>query len=332
MNRTVLFIDTTTPRPYNLNTFLTEGMGGTESTVVRVAEALSKIESLNVVVEEPQKIGTTESKVTYTTLGSTAHADYVVVLRNPFELVSARYRFPKAKIYLWSHDVPTPGLNHAKEILKASQGVLCVSDWHRVQTIETLKAAGYKGEYPVITVYNPIEDDLKPDNTPYDKNKLLFLSSPHKGLEWALELFQNLRNFNPDFKLHVANPGYLTYKSHWQENVTALGPIPYREVVRELRSSLCLFFPNYVFPETFGRVIAESNAVGTPVLTHGLAATWEVCDRPDQEIVECRDPKTVIDRVLLWHKGDRPSVRVKKEFRLSNVVSTWLRKVFKHSG
>lgn len=322
--KTLLFIDNVTPTPYDLNTFRTQGMGGTESTVVRIAEALSAL--MDVRVEQHNR---DFSSGLYHPSGYTRSADYVIVLRNPYEVIRARERFPKAKVYLWCHDLPTPALGHALPALHQGNGVLAVSDWHRTQILETLKAGGFTGGFPIQTVYNPIEDDLTPDETPVDRNKLIFVSSPHKGLDNAYLHFQYLLRFNPDFRLFVANPGYLPSDTQAHAAVVPLGSLPYDQVIAHLRSSLCLFFPNQVFPETFGRVLAEANAVGTPVLTHNLGASREVVDRPEQEIVDCNDPKQVVDRVMMWYNGERPTIRGKKQFRLSNVIRTWLQKVLK---
>lgn len=331
--KTVLFIDTVCPKPYDLNTFQTEGLGGTEATVVRIAEGLAATGLFNVVVKQHNRVEWSFHGAAYVSSYDMSRflggPDYVIVLRDPRTLLEAKNRFPKAKHYLWTHDLPAPALGRSIEILNESNGVLCVSNWHRVQTIEMLKTSGYDGRFPVQVVYNPIEDDLKPSGEPYDKNSLAFVSSPHKGLTRTLELFRALLRFNPDFTLYVANPGYFLQEEQKQDRVVYLGTLSYSKVIETLQKSLCLFFPNTSFPETFGRVLAESNAVGTPALTHGIGATWEVCDRPDQEIVDCRDPKAVVDRIMAWHGGERPTVRGKKEFRLSNVVRSWIDRVLK---
>lgn len=332
--KTVLFIDTVCPKPYDLNTFQTEGLGGTEATVVRIAEGLAATGLFTVAVEQHNRYEyEMSSPVHYLYEHENDYPylnpDYVIVLRDPNALVSAKKRFPKSKHYLWTHDLASSQLGQSLEILNKSDGLLCVSNWHRVQTIEALKPAGYDGRFPVQVLYNPIEDDLKPSEEPYDKNALAFVSSPHKGLTRTLELFRALRRFNPDFTLYVANPGYFVQKEQEQEGVVYLGSLDYSQVIKTLQRSLCLFFPNTSFPETFGRVLAESNAVGTPALTHGIGATWEVCDRPDQEIVDCRDPKAVVDRVMSWYSGERPTVRGKKEFRLSNVIRSWIQRVLR---
>jgi glycosyltransferase involved in cell wall biosynthesis len=316
----VLFIDECCPKPYAPGQF--EGCGGTEHTVVRIAEGLGAI------VEQHNRTEFTEAdaKSFYSPLNATTLATHVICLRLPSSLIGARKRFPKAKLYLWLHDISGPQLGQEMQtIIDTKATVLCVSHWHRNQTIDRLKSVGYTGQFQVKVMYNPIEDSLVPDETPIDRNKLMWTASPHKGLDYALGIFSNLRRFNPDFRLYVSNPGYCTHPGSDSGNIHSLGSIPYSSVVDHLRSSLCLFYPNVVFPETFGMVLAESNSLGTPVITHRQGAATEVLDRPEVEAIDCRDPRRVIDRVMDWYNGNRPTVRGKKEFRLSNVLREWER-------
>lgn len=116
-----------------------------------------------------------------------------------------------------------------------------------------------------------------------------------------------------------------------------------------MQESLCTFYPNCVYPETFGLVLAESNAVETPVLTHCIGAAPEVFGDPRQFVQEnfCilgnRLPakfasfehridelfcalgayRPYIRRILSWKDGDRPDVRLNEAFRMENVARCW---------
>lgn len=60
-----------------------------------------------------------------------------------------------------------------------------------------------------------------------------------------------------------------------------------------MRSALCLFYPQTSFAESFGLVIAEANAVGTPALLHaGLGANEEFASSTEQ-CVDGSDPEAV---------------------------------------
>lgn len=320
----VLFVDGTCPETYDPSTLLTKGLGGAEATVIRVAEGLAATGLFEVGVEQHNRKHDSLYGAHYVPAESCPHADYVISLRHPPLLALMQKRFPNAKHYLWNHDLCQPSV--ADQMLSMSgYEAIAVSNYHKTQLQVVLKPQGYDGQFPIRVVYNPLPDNLVPEDTPYDKNKLLWTSSPHKGLDYALQIFENLLNFNPDFKLYVANPGYLPGSDVSKErNVIPLGPLPHHEVINHLRSSLCLFYPNCVFPETMGICMAEANAVGTPVITHPLGAAPEVLCHP-YETTDCRNPKAVIDRTMAWYSGDRPRVKANPKFRLSEVLKSWIR-------
>jgi glycosyltransferase involved in cell wall biosynthesis len=323
--KVVLFVDGTCPKPYDPHVLETEGMGGTEATVTRVAEGLAKTGLFEeVYVEQHNRIkDSDEFGAFYCPPDSVGHADYVISLRYPQLVALMQKRFPKAKHYLWNHDLMQPSF--ASDMVALSNyTAIAVSNYHKTQMQTVLVPQGYNGQFPVKVVYNPIADDLNSDDTPYDKNKLVWTSSPHKGLEHALNIFNNLRSFNRDFTLYVANPGYLASKGDLPSGVVSLGQLPHSQVIQHVRNSLCLFYPNPVFPETFGLVLAEANAVGTPVLTHPFGAAKEVLYHP-AETLDCRNPKAVIDRVMAWHSGERVKVKANPKFRLTEVLKSWMR-------
>lgn len=330
MNNTILFYDNVCPKPYASDTLSGEPIGGTEATVIRVADRLYQNDYDVYVEQHCRKLTTVNDleeapSATYAPPGECRVASHVVCLRDMTPLEGLRRRFPDAKLYLWLHD--TGGLEIPANLdllanLKVT--ILTVSNAHKTQIIDLLRLnSRYQGQVQVKRIYNPIDDELKPEGD-YNPNKLVFFSSPHKGLEYTLSVFKNLLSFNPDFKLYVANPGYYPDLKDLEArgSVVNLGQLPHHEVIRHVREALCVFHLNHVFPETFGLVYAEANAVGTPCLTHSLGATYEVLDHP-QETVDTRNPKAVIDRVMNWHKGYRPIVRGKPEFRLSNVAKQW---------
>ncbi|MGH8324486.1 MAG: glycosyltransferase, partial [Steroidobacteraceae bacterium] len=196
-----------------------------------------------------------------------------------------------------------------------------------------------------------IDDTLAPDGSPVDEHKLVFFSSPNKGLKFTLDAFRALRRQVPDLRLVVGNPGYKVRKSVLIEGVEYLGPQPQARMHAEVRTALCTFFPNFIIPETFGLVFAESNAVGTPVLTHDCGAAAEVIGDRNQilpvtaahRVYEAllshvspgwrAGPARVAaslglfdayaERIRAWRCGGRPHVEPNPRFRLAAVVQQW---------
>lgn len=127
-------------------------------------------------------------------------------------------------------------------------------------------------------IYNPIADDLRPGDATGDLNRLLFASSLHKGLKQVFEQFAGLRKALPKLTFSVADPGYLTWETGpVPEGVVFLGSLSHAALLRQMRRSVCLFYPQTSLVETVGLVLAETNAVGTPALVHaGLGAIDEI--------------------------------------------------------
>jgi glycosyltransferase involved in cell wall biosynthesis len=241
-------------------------------------------------------------------------------------LYQARKQFPSAKLYLWCHDMfGGPGWDAGFKVIIDTQAVpIVVSDWHKQNMYDTMSGVSFSGFIPCRRIYNPIEDSLKPDETPVDSNKLVFFSSPHKGLIRTLEVFERFRDFEElcDIKLYVANPGYFPDADlAGIRNVVSLGALPHHEIIQHVRSAFAVFHLNHIFPETMGIVHAEANAVGTPFLNGRIGAVAETADHPG-ELVDVTDNRAAIDRILSWRKG-RPKVRGNPNFKLSKIVKEW---------
>tara|TARA_R110002096_G_scaffold235626_1_gene425956 strand:+ start:1060 stop:1392 length:333 start_codon:yes stop_codon:yes gene_type:complete len=107
---------------------------------------------------------------------------------------------------------------------------------------------------------------------------LFFCSSPHKGLNQVFRQFAALRERFPKLTHEVADPGYLAWDTgKIPDGVWLRGSLSHDRRIGRMRRALCLFYPQDSFAETFGLVIAEANAVGTPFLVQrGLGANDEV--------------------------------------------------------
>jgi glycosyltransferase involved in cell wall biosynthesis len=325
--RNVLFIDPVCPKPYCPLTLETEALGGTEATVVRVTESLARYHDVTVYQHNREQLVVSPKGVTY--IGAPHRVvltpDVVILLREGGYLKAVREAYKNAKLYLWAHDLPDAWLTDcARAMAKTGATLLCVSEFHRTACIDWLQARGLPVPQ-VKVVFNPIDDALQSiPSVRVKKNKLVFFSSPHKGLPIALHYLEGLRRFNPRYRLFVANPGYLPSQGAGK-GVVRLGSLPHSLILEHVRDALCVFYPNYVFPETFGLVLAEANAVGTPVLTHPHGAATEVLGYGSKQLVDCREPKLVIDRLESWRAGDRPIVTANAEFRMSTILGRWRR-------
>lgn len=310
--KTTTFIDFVYGKDYDLNTLATQGLGGTEATILRIAEGLKS---------KGHKVTHLTKKDHFAKLPLIPSDNFVVI--RDFDLaIQLKKLAPTSKVYLWLHDLMDKRFAHyMPELGKAGVIILAVSEYHKHQIKDTAYHHSMQHFPRIKVVYNPIDDSLQKDETPIDKNKLIFFSSPHKGLNEAIELFKAALNFNKDFKLYISNPGYFPSDSTQHPSIHNLGILSHSDIISHVRSSLCVFYPNYVYPETFGLVLAEANAVGTPVLTHAIGAAREVLTNPNQ-LIDCRNRVTVLDTLMAWYKH-RPDVSANNKFRLSEVLKTW---------
>jgi len=345
----VLFFDPVCDRPYDTETLRRQAMGGTEATVVRVADALGAV-----VVQHNRTIASGR----YQPPRCDPAITHVIVNRDSRALSVVRELYPNARIHLWLHDRVRPRSKRARrlaadaEILRAlAVRMICVSETQRHAVEAALRWMRVDDRVSACTVYNPVDDELQPDGSPVDERKLVFLSSPNKGLKFALDAFRAVRRAMPDMRLVIGNPGYKGGEAAQLDSVEYLGPQPQARIHAEVRTALCTFFPNFVIPETFGLVFAESRALGTPVLTHDCGAALEVLGDPAQVLPVTAAKRgyeallggcpirwrrwpantaallglfdVYVERIRSWRAGARPVTRPDPRFALSAVARRW---------
>ena len=345
----VLFYDPVCRRPYDTRTLRTQAMGGTESTLVRVADALDAWVMQHNRSEDWQR---------YRRPQALAGIAAVVVNRDSRALPFVQRTFPGAQVYLWLHDRLEPGARRARWLAATAPllrqlavTAVCVSDSQRAGVEAVLAGSGLAAVVRALTIYNPVDDALQPDGTPVDAGKLVFFSSPNKGLAFALDAFSALRRRMPELRLVVGNPGYKRAPPTARAGVEYRGALPQARMHEEVRSALCTFFPNFLIPETFGLVFAESHALGTPVLTLDCGAAREVLADP-QQLLPLRAAYRLYEasaaalpsrwrgaaarlaattglfdafseRIHAWRAGARPRAAPDPRFRLSAVTAQW---------
>jgi glycosyltransferase involved in cell wall biosynthesis len=345
----VLFFDPVCLQPYDTRTLRERATGGTEASVTRIADALGAyVMQHNRAVDEGR----------YRAPGALEGIRSVVLIRDSRALPRIQELFPQARIFLWLHDQLNPGSKRARRLagtasLLRAMGVtvVCVSDSQRHGVEAVLGRIGVAGQVRALTIYNPVDETLAPDGTAVDADKLVFFSSPNKGLKFTLDAFGAVRSALPGMRLVVANPGYKADRAAQLPGVDFLGALPQAQIHAQVRSALCTFFPNFAIPETFGLVFAESHALGTPVLTVDCGAALEVLRDP-REVLPLlpryrayeravgplpprlrRGPARLasaaglfdefVARIGAWRSGGRPQVAPDPRFRLTAVAAQW---------
>lgn len=345
----ILFWDAACQRPYDSRTRHEQALGGTEATVSRIADALGAL-----VMQHNR----TAPSGRYLPPGRVDGVDAVIVVRDPMAVAGVHALFPDARLYLWLHDQVQPWSTRGRRLvaqaraLAASRAtVICVSDCQRRGVEAALRRIGPPEGVRALTVYNAVDDSLQPDSSAVDPDRLLFFSSPNKGLAHSLDAFAAIRRRWPQMQLEVANPGYKLGAAIDRPGVRILGALAPTELQARVRSALCTLCLNFVLPETFGLVLAESLALGTPVLAYDCGAAMEVVGdayqvlpvpvgaRSYERIARALGPRlrtalapvadsmglfdACIARIGDWRAGGRQQPRLDPRFRLATVAAHW---------
>lgn len=317
-----LFIDNVCPQPYETSMLKTKGMGGSESSLIKIAEGLGAI-GVNVAVYEHNLAIPVQGE--YATFINREFLDLftdvkVVVHQRKLD-ISICEKLPKAKHLMWCHDLdPNAMYSIITDLKKYKITVICVSKFQMRLFKKYLK--GVKIDY----IYNPIHDNMyKFSNIDikYDNLKLVWMSSPHKDLEYAVSVLDKLRaKSGLDFKLHCFNPGYIQVRGLGHPYVIWHGSQPNHLMLREASDALCLFMPMHKWKETFCIVAAEANCIQLPVVA------FKGRDALDETAQEgkylCSTEEQMLDMLIHWHKHGRPTVCGNSAFKLSHVLEKWL--------
>lgn len=326
----IFFVDYKKTLPYSAEDLEASPLNGTAGSVIRIAEKLGEQFDVFVLHKMQNKVVKGKSNTLYAPLSMVKllpKPDIVITVRLHPEAVNSFTLFPRANHLFWVHDLPSPHqLQLIKKISSREASIVTVSETHRKMFSSLLlKQPPSLQNVSLYTIYNPVDDELKKEATLVDPYKLHFCSNPMKGLKNALAAFSLIKEADERFHLSIANPSRHIKADILKrdKSIKYLGHLSHSENISHIRSALSLFYPNNSYPETFGLVFAEALAVGTPVLTHNLGAAKELINNGDM-LVDCNRHECIVEKVLLWSRGERPVVELDEKFRLSTVYKKWV--------
>lgn len=309
IRKTVIFLDNTYPTPYQVSTLDEHAIGGTESSIVKTAVILSKIYNV-FVAQKSRKQANQESEYLKFIAKDEMYvikADFIIVLRKYPLLKKLKERFPKAKLYLWIHTYKNNEYIFKRSgLAKTNTTIICNSKTHS-NDIDRLLNKTFLGKlWSVFTkqtkvtyCYNPVSKAIDIDSK-RDNNKLLFFSSPNKGLTQIIKTFNEINKKLPDLRLYIANPGYKAdIEIEQNSNIIILGSLPRIEMMDHVSQSLCVFYPQDSFAETFGLIYAEANSYGTPVLAHDIGSAREILD-VNNVLIDATITNEIIATIKSW--------------------------------
>lgn len=321
MSEPVMFIDPMAPRPYDRLSDM-RGLGGTEATLLQAAFGLAGDRRVAVAQTARQQDALSGGVRFLPWPVDTVGATTLVVINSWKLALKLRRRRPDARVALWLHVFPgRHNRRMGQALAEADIDIIAVSHSHA----DWLRAYFPGAAAPRLhVIYNPVADDLVPDDTPRDPDLLLFASAPHKGLDQVLQRFLSLRPHFPQLRLEIADPGYLAWPvpQDLRDGLVWLGTLDQQRLIRHYRKALCLFMPQTGFRETFGLVIAEANAVGCPALLQkGLGANDEVAGA-GSALIDVTDSAQLVSTLRSWRERP-PTCRGKPQFRRSAVIRAW---------
>jgi len=332
MNKaTILFLDNTYPKAYQISTLKKQALGGTESSIVRTAMILSQKHKVFVAQKFREKMHTESLNLSFIPKSDIDQLkpDFIVVLRKYPLLKGLSLQFPQAKLFLWLHTYKnTEYILKKLSLAKTNTTIICNSQTHAQHTSKILNDSLlgrlfylFSKKTKVAYCYNPI---IKPQqkNLKRNMNKLIFFSSPNKGLAQVVKTFNIINKQLPDLRLYIANPGYKSDKSiALNKNIKFLGNLPHQQMMDEVSTSLCVFYPQDSFAETFGLIYAEANALGTPVLAHDIGTAREILHESNN-LINAKDSKQILETIKAWQK-QLPIVEYKQCFNEDSILKQW---------
>lgn len=269
--------------PIHSRTLDERAVGGTETGVIRLAEALNAL-GHEVTVYTPHE-NPPPSKPVYLNKSKIVESeefDAFIAVRDWIPLL---FQEVKAKRkYFWTGDAADQYPNYGigdRRLSAQVTALLAVSEWQANQLCE---ASGFPREKAFV-MGNGIDLSLFEGSEKRNPRRLIYSSMPYRGLVYVPDLFRTLKKKFSDLELHVFS-GYNLYdqpERHFEEIKKALlslegctlhGVVPQRELAREFMKSAILFYPCH-FEETSCITAMEAQAGGCVVVSTKLAALPE---------------------------------------------------------
>lgn len=329
----ILFADTSHPKTYDFDDLAAQAMGGTESSLLRTAKILANQDHQVTVFQQHRNSMMKQQGIQFIGPNDLSTIDalhHIIILRKFPQLKIWQEQFPKAQLHLWIHTYKNweyvlkrfVGLKQPWQLITNSKthAEHCDDLLHRGFLGQLLNL--FKAKISIKTCYNPIPAELADyPAQKRDTNKLLFLSAPNKGLDQVLEIFAKINRNLKYLQLHIANPGYRKDHPKPNPNVHYLGALPVDQVKQHLATSLCVFYPQDSFAETFGLIYAEANALGTPVLAHDIGAAREIL-HPNNVLIDANNIYEITKTLVKWQQ-QLPDVSYQEQFDEPAIYQQW---------
>ncbi len=274
-------------------------MGGTESSIVQLAEALARrghdVSVFNGVKKPVQEFSVSWQPIAEAPQRASGEIGIAVGSPRAFRDLSF------ASNVLWLHN-PTKIRREIRRgnvlpLLRARPALVVLGAYHAAHVPRWLPVRSrtvlHHGIHPDFFQKTPRADPPPP--------RAIFTSQPYRGLDRVLHLWKNVKGRVPDAVLEVFAPKAHQAEANAKlaeiEGVAFRGSIPRAGIAAELAGTRVQLTPGH-HDETYCLAAAEATAAGVPIVTFGIGALAErVRNRETGFIV--RNNAEFIDRTVM---------------------------------
>lgn len=279
--------------PFHGKTLEERALGGIETAVIRLAAELDRRgHEVTVISKHPNPPLTKPLYIPESQLGQVRETDVLIVVREWLPLFS---RIKARKRLFWTGDAfdqpHTVGLGD-RRVVQAVDGLLAVSNW---QADTLAQASGFPRD-KMWVVRNGIHPPLFEGQGQRCRKRLIYSSTPYRGLVHLARLFERIKAQVPDAELAVFSgydvyadrpggvpPGYegaVRELEKMKQLLMALPDVTYSssvtqaELARQFLASAVLAYPN-TFAETSCITAMEAMRAGCVPVSTRLGALPE---------------------------------------------------------
>jgi glycosyltransferase involved in cell wall biosynthesis len=262
--------------PFSGGTLRSQSMGGTESSIVQLAEALAQrghdVNVFNTIATPRHEFG-----VRWWPFGEAAaraRGEIGIAVANPKAFNGLSFR---ARIF-WLHN-PLKGWRQIRRgnvgpLLKTRPVFVLLGKYHEAHVPRWLPSSGRT------IIHHGVHGDFfreAPPSAP-PPPRAIFTSQPYRGLDWLLDLWGAVKRRVPAAAFDIFAPKHHQAEANAKkaalDGVTFRGSVSRPELVRELAAARVQFIPGHR-DETYCLAAAEAIASGVPVVTLGTGSLSE---------------------------------------------------------
>jgi len=269
---------------FNGATLEGRALGGSESALLYMARGLAALGHSVTVFNNCDHPGfyagveyRTHDQVIPVTASSPVDVCVLSRFYDPVQQINAR------KKILWLHDIAR--VKYYENAIPALNRIVdkyfFISNWQMAGFLGTYEMPGNK----IYLTRNGVDTTLFNERAEVDRNKLVYINTPFRGLDVLLEIFPLIRKQVSTAKLYLYT-GMSLYgdgfsametelealygKARGMDGVVMHPPVPKRKLAVELDSACLSLYPSH-FPECCSIASLECQAAGTPMITSDFA-------------------------------------------------------------